>query len=195
MAKKQKDSPHRSQPFVLQNVTTFVAVAGLALSLAGFIRACYLDARRLRAWVTTDYVRLADSVAPDKQAKVIVGLKNTGAAPSLNLSGCIVIDSFPSITKADQLPDCDRNPNGVIGIPSTSVIGVGIGKEYMHETRPLNNDEVSALTGLNPTRRLFVWGQLQYSDPYGTRGGAEFCFIWRPGTIQLDDCNGRNRVW
>lgn len=192
---KNRLNPQRSQPFVLQNVTTLVAIAGLILAIAGFARAWYLDARRLRAWVTTDYVRLADPVAPNRAAQVIVGIKNTGAAPSLDLSGCIVIDSFPSTTQAKQLPDCENNPNGVVGIPSTSVVGVGVVKEYFHETRPLKFREASDLTDAKPASRLFVWGRLRYSDPYNTRGGTEFCFVWRPGTIQLDDCDGRNRVW
>lgn len=194
MAKKQQP-PNRTQPFFLQNVTTVVAILGLTLSIAGFVRTWYLDARRLRAWVTTDYVRLTEPVTAGTPAKVVVGLKNTGAAPALNLSGCIVIDSFPSVATAAQLPDCDKNPNGAVGIPSVSVIGVGIGKAYNHETRPLTADEALALAAADSTRRLFVWGELRYSDPYGTSGGTEFCFVWRPGTVELYDCDGRNRVW
>jgi hypothetical protein len=136
---------------------------------------------------------MAEPVEPGKPAKVIVTIKNTGAAPAQQLTGCLVIDSFPGITKADQLPDCDKNPNGSIGIPSTSVLGIGVPKEFHHETKALTVGDVSALTG---GQRLFVWGKILYSDPYGTQGGAEFCFVWHPGTLQLDDCDGhRNRVW
>ena len=159
-----------------QAIAISAVVGALILVAIGMIQACVTrdtERRQLRAYIAVDIPDHALS-PPINQPTLHLNIRNTGQTPALRVEHVTGIDIRPYPLPRDN--DFSIGPVTTLPEPVTVFPGnlavFGISEIPKRPFTPAQSTEVQ----IGNTKRLYIWGTVNYSDVFENSHYTNFCF-------------------
>jgi len=126
-----------------------------------------------RAWVVIEGIKPIDLEA---NSPTVITFKNAGGSPALVKKYRLQRGFRPG--RLTGLPELLPDAPNVQSEASVAVIGPGLSKTLGGDEELLGTTTKSLLREGKGT--LYLWGFVEYGDPFGSDKRTDFCMYWEP---------------